>query len=113
MSTEMPSPLGQVLDSLRARGLVPAEGSAPVLRESSRPWFVSLLLGAAGWLAGLVLLIFLGSVFRPEANATFIILGILLIGGARQGYLEYSLPDAATMVIHYVEVDPKGVVELP
>ena len=30
----------------------------------------------------------------------------LLIGGTRQGYLEYSLPDSGTMVIHYVEVDP-------
>jgi predicted GNAT family acetyltransferase len=31
----------------------------------------------------------------------------LTIDGARRGYLDYSLPDAATMVIHFVEVDPK------
>jgi predicted GNAT family acetyltransferase len=30
----------------------------------------------------------------------------LQIDGAGRGYLEYSLPDAATMVIHFVEVDP-------
>jgi predicted GNAT family acetyltransferase len=30
----------------------------------------------------------------------------LTINSAKRGYLEYSLPDAGTMVIHFVEVDP-------
>ena len=30
----------------------------------------------------------------------------LTIDGAKRGYLEYSLPDAGTMEIHFVEVDP-------
>lgn len=30
----------------------------------------------------------------------------LTIDGAKRGHLEYSLPDAGTMVIHFVEVDP-------
>ena len=30
----------------------------------------------------------------------------LLIDAARRGHLDYSLPDTATMVIEYVEVDP-------
>ena len=30
----------------------------------------------------------------------------LTIDGARRGHLDYSLPDTATMVIHFVEVDP-------
>jgi predicted GNAT family acetyltransferase len=29
-----------------------------------------------------------------------------LIDGDARGYLEYSLPDRTTMVIHFVEVDP-------
>ena len=31
----------------------------------------------------------------------------LTIDGRKCGYLEYSLPDARTMVIHFVEVDPE------
>jgi predicted GNAT family acetyltransferase len=31
----------------------------------------------------------------------------LTIDGARRGHLDYSLPDAATMIIHFVEVDPR------
>jgi predicted GNAT family acetyltransferase len=30
----------------------------------------------------------------------------LFIDGTNRGYLEFSLPDAATVVIHYVEIDP-------
>lgn len=30
----------------------------------------------------------------------------LTIAGARRGHLDYSLPDAATIIIHFVEVDP-------
>jgi hypothetical protein len=30
----------------------------------------------------------------------------LTIDGAKRGYLDYSLPDAGTLVIHFVEVDP-------
>lgn len=30
----------------------------------------------------------------------------LTIDGAKRGYLDYSLPDAGTMMIHFVEVDP-------
>lgn len=37
-----------------------------------------------------------------ESDSTF----DLTIDGEKRGYLEYSLPDARTMVIHFVEVDP-------
>jgi predicted GNAT family acetyltransferase len=30
----------------------------------------------------------------------------LTIEGTKRGYLDYSLPDAGTMAIHFVEVDP-------
>ena len=30
----------------------------------------------------------------------------LLVGGKPLGHLDYSLPDAATMVVEFVEVDP-------
>lgn len=82
MSAQMQSPLGQVIDALRARGLVAADTPSPVLEDSQRPWFVSLLLGAAGWLAGLLLLVFVGIVFKPDSSPVFIVLGLVLMGAA-------------------------------
>lgn len=74
--------LEQLIDALRTRGLVPTEAAAPVLGESQRPWFVSLLLGAAGWLAGLLLLVFVGMVFKPDSSPVLIVLGLVLMGAA-------------------------------
>ena len=42
----MSAPASEVIEVLRARGLVPADGALPAVDESHRPWFVSLLLGA-------------------------------------------------------------------
>jgi len=38
-----------------------------------------------------------------EPDSTF----DLTIDGDKRGYLDYSLPDASTMAIHFVEVDPE------
>jgi len=70
------------IEALRARGVVPAESPPPVFEESQRPWFVSLLLGAAGWLAGVFLLVFIGLVFKPDGNAALIVLGLIGLGAA-------------------------------
>jgi hypothetical protein len=48
---------------------------AELARE--RPWFVSLLLGAAGWLAGLFALVLLAGMLEPQEKG-FIIYGLLL-----------------------------------
>jgi hypothetical protein len=71
-----------VTEALRSRGLIGADAPPPSLEESARPWFVSLMLGAAGWLAGIFLLVFIGITFRPEEGAGFIVLGLVLLGSA-------------------------------
>jgi hypothetical protein len=55
------------------------EGMAEV---TDRPWYIGLLLGAAGWLAGLFLLLFVFAIVRPESAPALLMLGFLLLGGA-------------------------------
>jgi len=71
-----------VIEALRARGLVPSDLEPPVFDESHRPWFVSLMLGAAGWLAGILLLVFIGITFKPDDSVTLIVLGLVGMVGA-------------------------------
>jgi len=66
---------------LRAQGVIPPDAPAPP-EEADRPWFVALLQGVAGWLAGIFLLIFLGLVFKPESGTTLFVLGVVLLGAA-------------------------------
>ena len=46
---------------LRERGLIAAD-AAPPPDESDRPWFISVLMGIAGWIAGLFVLVFVAIV---------------------------------------------------
>jgi hypothetical protein len=62
---------------LRSRGVIPDK--AFPTQGAERPWFVSLLQGVAGWLAGIFLLGFIGVMFRPESTATFLVLGAVLL----------------------------------
>ena len=68
--------------ALRARGIIAAD--APALPESAtdRPWFIVLLQGMAGWLAGIFLLVFLAMVFKPDATSSIVLLGVILLGAA-------------------------------
>ena len=54
----MSEALTTLVDQLRAQGVIPADAPAPAEDSTDRPWFVSLLQGAAGWLAGIFLLVF-------------------------------------------------------
>ena len=76
------SAVAELTDLLRARGVIPAVG--PPLPDASpgRPWFVSLLQGVAGWLAGIFLLVFLGLAFKPESGPVLFGLGALLLAAA-------------------------------
>jgi Domain of unknown function (DUF4401) len=71
--------------ALAERGLLPAEvnDNDPIAREETqdRPWYISLLLGLSGWIAGLFLLGFVGAVyFSVTQNAT--IAGVILLVSA-------------------------------
>ena len=50
-----------LVEALRARGVLAADAPAPPTDTSHRPWFIALMLGFAGWLAGIFLLSFLGN----------------------------------------------------
>jgi hypothetical protein len=79
----MNAPAAAILeDGLRARGLLPADAVPLPTDETGRPWFVSLLLGFSGWLAGLFGLVFLGLLFQPEHAPAFAVMGALLLAGA-------------------------------
>jgi len=67
---------------MRAQGVIPRDAPAPPGESGDRPWFVSLLQGVAGWLAGIFLLIFIGLVFKPESGPMIFGLGALLLVAA-------------------------------
>ena len=73
--------------SMRAQGVIPADAPSPPQDSSDRPWFVSLLQGVAGWLAGIFLLIFVGLVFKPESSPVIFGLGAFLLAAAWFMYL--------------------------
>lgn len=57
-------------------------GSPARVDDVQRPWFVSLGLGIAGWVAGLCLLFFVWQVFDPDTALQFSMAGALLVGAA-------------------------------
>jgi len=67
---------------LRTREVIPTDAPAPPGESLDRPWFVALLQGVAGWLAGIFLLVFVGLIFRPESGVTLFTLGALLLVAA-------------------------------
>lgn len=76
------SRLEALTEKLRAARLVAADAPPLEVDDSGRPWFVSLLLGAAGWLAGLMLIFFIGITFRMTDGLGLAILGLFLMGAA-------------------------------
>ena len=74
---------GELLVEMQARGLVPADATATV-REPvpARPWFVGLLLGIAGWIAGICILIFVVAAFKIGSGTSGIFIGPVLLAAA-------------------------------
>ena len=59
----------ELLHELQGRGLVPASAlPAPAVEARERPWYIGLLLGSAGWLAGIFLVIFVFLLFKPNSD---------------------------------------------
>jgi hypothetical protein len=71
-----------LIEALRARGLIAEDAAAPPLDDSHRPWFISLMLGVAGWLAGIFLLAFAVMMFELKTTNAFLALGLLSCGAA-------------------------------
>jgi hypothetical protein len=54
----------------------------PAEVADDRPWYISVVLGAAGWLAGLFALVFVGLLFEPETAVGFAIAGVVMLAAA-------------------------------
>jgi hypothetical protein len=78
--------LQQVIDGLRTEGLLPenSDDTVAVLFENlheTQPWYIRTMVGFGAWLASLLLIGFVGSI-GFAADAGFVIVGVLFIGGA-------------------------------
>jgi len=69
-------------EGLRGRALLAADAPPLPPGKPGRPWFVVLLLGFSGWLAGLFGLLFLGLLFKPDGAPGFAVIGAVLLAGA-------------------------------
>jgi hypothetical protein len=61
------------------RGLLTPSASAVPVETQERPWFISVVLGAAGWLAGVFALVFVALLFKPDSTAGITIAGFVLL----------------------------------
>jgi hypothetical protein len=73
----------ELLEELRAQGLVaPGEDVALDDEGPERPWFISLLLGVAGWVAGIFVLLIVAMMFKSGNSGTAFVVGLVLLGMA-------------------------------
>ena len=56
------------------------DATAPAV--PARPWYIALLLGASGWLAGGFLLVFVAMLFHPDSAGAAAVSGAVLLAAA-------------------------------
>lgn len=74
-----------LLSELQLRGFVGADAPLAARDEApmhDRPWYIGLLLGVSGWLAGLFLLGFVALLFRPDKPPEAALAGAVLSAAA-------------------------------
>ena len=73
-----------LMEALQARGLAgkASDSTASATRAPERPWYVGLLLGASGWIAGAFLLAFVFMLFKPDTPGAALVAGLVLLGAA-------------------------------
>jgi hypothetical protein len=71
-----------LIEALVRNGAIAANAAPPLPQTDDRPWFVSALQGIAGWLAGLFVLAFISTAFKPSEPGAFAIFGVFLLAGA-------------------------------
>ena len=76
------SAVAQLVDSMQARGIIAADAPPAPASIDERPWFLALLLGFAGWLAGIFVLVFLGLMLNLESTGAILGVGLVLAGVA-------------------------------
>jgi Domain of unknown function (DUF4401) len=68
-------------DELVRRQLI-GSGSTAVAATHDRPWFISVVLGLSGWLAGAFVLAFVAMLFKPDTAASIAFSGLILLAAA-------------------------------
>jgi hypothetical protein len=79
-----PISVDELTAALVKQGMVRAD-VAPAAWERSgtdRPWFISMMLGMAGWLAGGLTLVFAAQLFTPSNAVEYAVIGAVLLGAA-------------------------------
>jgi hypothetical protein len=66
--------------ALASRGLIDADAPPLPFGAAGRPWYVSLVLGGAGWLASLFGFLFVLLLFEPQTPVGSAIAGIVMLG---------------------------------
>lgn len=76
------SELEEMRQRLVDRGFLSQDAQMSPVTSGERPWFVSLVLGTSGWLAGLFGIIFVGLIFTPDSAFEFALAGAIMLGAA-------------------------------
>src|SRR5450631_2210449 len=73
-----------LVEALRARGMAIATraSTGDMSSASDRPWYIGLLLGTAGWFAGIFALAFVFMLFKPDSAGSALVVGFVLLGAA-------------------------------
>lgn len=73
---------GALTAELIERGAINRNAAPFSFRSSERPWFISALLGIAGWLAGIFMLMFVAALFEPRGAAAYFVIAAVLLSAA-------------------------------
>ena len=69
--------------ALRQRGLVGDDAEVTITDTGAdRPWYIGLLLGTAGWVAGIFVLVFVAMLWKGEGAFGAIVAGAILLAAA-------------------------------
>ena len=69
-------------DELVRRRLIGAGSPTAPAMTNDRPWFIGIVLGFSGWLAGAFVLAFVAILFKPDSAAGFASAGLILLSAA-------------------------------
>ena len=72
----------ELADALVQRGLLQSADAPTRSGDDTRPWFISAVLGVAGWLAGLLTLLFVWQLFEPSSASGFALAGAVMLAAA-------------------------------
>lgn len=64
------------------RGAINRNAAPFAFRSRERPWFISALLGIAGWLAGIFTLVFVAALFEPRGSGAYLVIAAILVSAA-------------------------------